>query len=257
MAARHAVQCPAHVRVIEVARRASTAPDARFTSSRAVAPSTVSGYARYVGRVGALAVALGVGAAVLPVAVAAADTTGSAGSTGSSSDAASSPSASSPSAASPSTFSPSSPVGARSRGRTAPDGPGTADDSAADSAFGVRTGGSAGVAAPPVDSGPSRARHRRAGVVVSAGVDSTGVDSTRVGSHPDVQSQSDDMAGAVVADRVDAVVAVVAGSGSGSSATSPTAPPTAPVMSTAPRPAASGSVHGLGSGVLADRKSVV
>ena len=41
-----------------------------------------SSYARYVGRVGALAVALGVGAAVVSMPAAFADTTGSAGSTG-------------------------------------------------------------------------------------------------------------------------------------------------------------------------------
>ena len=45
--------------------------------------STNVSYARYVGRVGALAVALGVGSAVAAIPVALADTTGSAGSTGS------------------------------------------------------------------------------------------------------------------------------------------------------------------------------
>ena len=51
---------------------------------------SLSGYARCVGRVGALAVALGVGAAIGSMPVAFADTTGSGGSTGSSSDGASS-----------------------------------------------------------------------------------------------------------------------------------------------------------------------
>lgn len=52
---------------------------------RAVAPSTAAGSARYVGRVGALAVALGVGAAVASMPVAYADRQGSDGSTGTSS----------------------------------------------------------------------------------------------------------------------------------------------------------------------------
>ena len=57
---------------------ASTVPSDFTTASGPVA----SGYARYVGRVGALAVALGVGAAVVSMPAAFADTTGSAGSAG-------------------------------------------------------------------------------------------------------------------------------------------------------------------------------
>ncbi|MBU3707459.1 MAG: hypothetical protein FGM50_12395, partial [Mycobacterium sp.] len=49
----------------------------------AASGSAAYGYARYVGRVGALAVALGVGAAVVSMPAAFADTTGSAGSAGS------------------------------------------------------------------------------------------------------------------------------------------------------------------------------
>ena len=51
---------------------------------RAVTETASRGYAIHVGRVGALAVALGVGSAVVAVPVALADTTGSGGSTGSS-----------------------------------------------------------------------------------------------------------------------------------------------------------------------------
>ena len=50
---------------------------------RAVVLPEVSGYARYVGRVGALAVTLGVGAALVAMPVAFADTRGSGGSSGS------------------------------------------------------------------------------------------------------------------------------------------------------------------------------
>ena len=50
---------------------------------RSVSQPTTSGYARHVGRVGALAFALGVGSAIAAVPMAFADTTGSAGSTGS------------------------------------------------------------------------------------------------------------------------------------------------------------------------------
>ena len=59
---------PVRGRVIEYRRRAVSATE-----------SVPAGYARYIGRVGALAVALGVGSAVAPVPVALADTTGSAG----------------------------------------------------------------------------------------------------------------------------------------------------------------------------------
>ena len=54
-----------HVRAIEYGRQ-----------TVAAAESAASGYARYVGRVGALAVALGVGSAIVAVPVALADTTG-------------------------------------------------------------------------------------------------------------------------------------------------------------------------------------
>ena len=47
---------------------------------RAPAEAPTLGYARYVGRVGALAIALGVGSAVASMPMAFADTTGSAGS---------------------------------------------------------------------------------------------------------------------------------------------------------------------------------
>lgn len=63
---------PGRVRAIEY----------RLRSVSALEPAIPS-YARYVGRVGALAVALGVGSAVAAVPLASADTTGSAGSTGS------------------------------------------------------------------------------------------------------------------------------------------------------------------------------
>ena len=66
---------------------------------RLIAVPAGSGYAQFVGRVGALAVALGVGAAVASVPVALADTTGSGGSTGSSD---SSSSSSAPKSAAPS-----------------------------------------------------------------------------------------------------------------------------------------------------------
>ena len=66
------------VRTIEYRRRAAVALEV-----------PESGFARYVGRVGALAVALGVGAAVAAVPVAFADTTGSSGSSGSSDSSAS------------------------------------------------------------------------------------------------------------------------------------------------------------------------
>ena len=67
------------VRDIEYSRKAVTA-------TSPAAPS----YARYVGRVGALALALGVGSAFAAMPIAFADTTGSAGSSGSESSASSS-----------------------------------------------------------------------------------------------------------------------------------------------------------------------
>ena len=74
-AGRHRRSSKGRVRAIEYSRRAVTATE-----------TGVTGYAIYVGRVGALAVALGVGSAVASVPVAFADTTGSGGSTGSSAD---------------------------------------------------------------------------------------------------------------------------------------------------------------------------
>jgi len=62
------------VRAIEFVRRAVASPDS-------LSPS----YSRYIGRVGALAVALGVGSAIAAMPVAFADETGSAGSSGASS----------------------------------------------------------------------------------------------------------------------------------------------------------------------------
>jgi hypothetical protein len=71
MASVHSVpiSVPAHIRAIELARRVLAAPDA-------LSPNC----SRYVGRVGALALALGVGSAVASMPMAFADTTGSAGS---------------------------------------------------------------------------------------------------------------------------------------------------------------------------------
>jgi hypothetical protein len=68
---------------------------------RLIAAPVGSGYSQFVGRVGALAVALGVGAAVASMPMALADTTGSGGSTGSS-DSSSSDSSSAPKSAAPS-----------------------------------------------------------------------------------------------------------------------------------------------------------
>ena len=59
------------VRAIEYARRAVAAPESVSTN-----------HSRYIGRVGALAFALGIGSAVLAMPMAFADETGSAGSTG-------------------------------------------------------------------------------------------------------------------------------------------------------------------------------
>lgn len=75
---RHRRTAKGRVRAIEYGRRT-------VASTEAAAP----GFARYVGRVGALAVVLGVGSAIASVPVAFADTTGSPGSTGSASDASS------------------------------------------------------------------------------------------------------------------------------------------------------------------------
>lgn len=71
--------------------------------SRTVPQDPTQGYARYVGRVGALAIALGVGSAVASMPVAFADTAGSAGS---STDASSSSSAGSTEAALAAAFGP-------------------------------------------------------------------------------------------------------------------------------------------------------
>ncbi|MEI8084269.1 MAG: hypothetical protein WCI74_20700, partial [Actinomycetes bacterium] len=68
---RHRRSAGGRVRSIEYARRAVTATE-----------FTTSSYGRYVGRVGALAVALGIGTAIASSPLAFADTTGSAGSTG-------------------------------------------------------------------------------------------------------------------------------------------------------------------------------
>ena len=69
---RHRRASKGRVRPIEYSHRAVSASE-----------SMTRGYSRYVGRVGALAVALGVGSAVVSIPIALADTTGSSGSVGS------------------------------------------------------------------------------------------------------------------------------------------------------------------------------
>jgi hypothetical protein len=71
LAGRHRRSSKGRIRSIEYTRRAVVATE-----------TSVSTYASYIGRVGALAVALGVGSALLAVPIAFADTTGSEGSVG-------------------------------------------------------------------------------------------------------------------------------------------------------------------------------
>ena len=125
----------------------------------------VAGYAHYVGRVGALAVALGVGAAIASMPVAAADTTGSAGS---SSDTSSASSGSSGSATSPART-------RRSGARTGSDA-GVGSDGKA----GARASGAATVSVE------TRTRHQRQVSAVPSAAAEAGINSDINDSTPDL-----------------------------------------------------------------------
>ena len=83
------IRLSAHVRATEQAGRGRRTATMRIRAieyclrSVPVSEHAVTGYARYVGRVGALALALGIGSAVASMPIAFADTTGSGGSAGS------------------------------------------------------------------------------------------------------------------------------------------------------------------------------
>ena len=253
---RHRRTAKGRVRAIEYGRRTAA-------STETVAP----GYARYVGRVGALAVVLGVGSAIASVPVAFADTTGSPGSTGSGSDTSSAGASTSTSSRPP----------ARSRGGSRT----VAGGSAADANSGNSTPDSdtnspeiTGPRSAPQVRGEGRpgsrdtsapARRQRSHSETPAGTDvATTVprdlvsSSTSSTSSPDLSDFSDSSDSSALADSAgapaDSVDPVGANSSTGALTAVVAAPAAAvaPVMSVTPRAvAASGGVHGLGAGLLA------
>ena len=142
-------------------------------------------YAAYVGRVGALAVALGVGSAVASVPVAFADTTGSAGSAGSSSaDAAGSGSGASESTKAPSRVPARAGHGASSSG-AASGGAVSGDATSGNDSPAPAVSGSRGRGAGPAASA-GRARDHRLGAVVVPGVAGVSAGSVEVPSREPV-----------------------------------------------------------------------
>lgn len=245
---RHRRFSKGQVRSIEYSRRAVVATE-----------SVTRSYAAYVGRVGALAVALGVGSAVASVPVAFADTTGSGGSSGSSGSSSASSSASSATTPSPSR-------GRAGRGGSAA-GASAASDSPDGSSAGRRGPGSSTAGsdsdAPPAASGRGSSdrssvggagptvRHPRPSFVVPgvAGAEGVGPGSVAV---PSSDSSVD-----FVVPVVDSAAAVSDGSpapadGVASPVVGVASPAAAaaPVMSATPR-AAAGGVRGVSGNLLA------
>ena len=233
------------VRSIEYRRRAGTESASR-------------GYATHVGRVGALAVALGVGSAVVAVPVALADTTGSGGSTGSSDSAdASASSGSSGSSATkpargatrtgrggsePDSADPSTEAPARAGGRGSSDVPPASEsDSPA-----VAGGRDSAVRLPGAGSASAAHQGRPESAVAGAGEAGFAENENSVRVSPRLARLVDADSVVVVEDSSE-----IADSGAAESAVvdavdaTPVAAP--PVMSAA----ASGRVSGLGGSVLA------
>ena len=212
--ARHRRTSRGRVRTIEYRRRSVSATE----------PGAL-GVASYVGRVGALAVALGVGSAISPMALVAADTTGSAGSTGSGSD---SPTSSTPSSA------PSSRGPARPRGRSGvPDSKTAVPATTTVSATGARTRGADIVA--PDNSSDNRGRHRRAATAMA-----TESRPTEHKPHSSVLTPAPSDETADARPGADPLESAREGSVPDALAETPAAPAVAPVISVAqPVPAAS------------------
>ena len=184
-----------------------------------------AGHARYVGRVGALAVALGVGAAIASMPVAAADTTGSAGS---SSDASSASSGSSGTATSPART-------RRSGARTGADAGAVSDSNA-----GARASGAATARAE------SRTRHQRQNSAVPSAAAEAGINPDSNDSTPDLSDVVNSIA--AVSDSAD--IAVEESVETVADVTDSPAVDT-PVMIETPDPADSGEVSEVDGELLA------